>query len=161
MNRTYLVGVLTGSALGIVAWGAASLWLPNDQQPLYLRLIDDNFDHILGPDYKPETEGPAGLKLLRDCKITAFLTDAGGNDAASSSFIALDATSPEKVNCLIGEARIRSMSIAIVQGIDTTPTDCLGGWPTRFRDREAGDFNLCVGGKNPNPVFVPTPPPKR
>jgi hypothetical protein len=161
MNRKFLLGVLAGAALGISASGASTMWLRNDKEPLYLRLIDDNFDHILGPDYKPETEGPAGLKLLRDCKIMTFLTDAGGPDAASSSFISLEATPPANLNCIIGEARIHSMSIAVVRGIDTTPTDCLGGWPTRFLDREAGDFNLCVGGKNPNPIFIPTPPPKR
>lgn len=33
-------------------------------------------------------------------------------------------------------------------------------WPMRFRDREAGDFNLCVGGKI-KPAYRPTPPPKR
>ncbi len=161
MNRAFLVGVLTGTALGISTWGVTTLWLRNDQEPLYLRLVDDNFDYLLGSNYLPEKEGPAGLKLLRDCKIETFLTDAGGNDAAPSSFVSLDATPPENVNCLIGEARIRSMSLAIVRGIDSTPTDCLGGWPTRFLDREAGDFNLCVGGKNPNPIFVPTPPVKR
>lgn len=161
MNRAFLVGMLTGSVLAIATCSAAILWLGKGQDRLYLRVVDDNFDYILGPNYKPEKEGPAGLKLLRDCKIGSFLTDAGGNDAASSSFISLDTTPPENLNCLIGEARTHSMSIAIAKGVDNTPTDCLGGWPTRFRDFEAGDFNLCAGGKNPNPIFVPTPPPKR
>jgi hypothetical protein len=53
------------------------------------------------------------------------------------------------------------MSIAIVNGIDTTPTDCIGGWPPRFKDEEAGHFELCREGKNPNPIFVPTPASKR
>jgi hypothetical protein len=155
-----LMGMLAGAALAATSSGFAALWFAANEEPQYLRVIDDDFDHILGPDYKAE-EGPTSVNLIRNCRIESFVTDVGQLDHAGSSFVRLDATPWPKLNCLIGEARMRDMSIAIVHGVDNTTVDCLGGWPTRFKEREAGDFALCVGGKNPNPIFVPTPPPNR
>lgn len=100
-------------------------------------------------------------KLIKNCKIEKFVTDSSQPDYAGSSFVKIDGMPKANLNCLIGEARINSMSIAIVDGIDTTPTDCIGGWPTRFLREEAGGFELCRGHKNPNPVFINRPPPKR
>ena len=158
-RRPFLIGVLAGAALGIASIASAA-WLTKGEAPQYLRVIDDNYDHIMGPSYEPKG-GPMSAKLIRDCKIEQFVTDTSQPDYSGSTFVKIDGTPKANLNCLIGEARINSMSIAIVNGIDTTPTDCIGGWPTRFKDEEAGNFELCRGGKNPNPIFVPMPAPKR
>lgn len=137
----------------------AASWLSGEEPAQYLRIVDDNYDYILGPTYKPEG-GPLSAKIIRDCKIDQFVTDSSQPDYAGSSFVKIDGMPKANLNCLIGEARLNSMSIAITDDIDTTPTDCIGGWPTRFQKKEAGNFELCRG-KNPNPIFVPTPPPVR
>jgi len=157
--RPFLIGMSAGTILALAsAFAVASLSKKDASQ--YLRIVDDNFEHILGPNYKPE-DGPTSAKLIRNCKIEQFVTDTSQLDYAGSSFVKIDGTPKANLNCVIGQARINSMSIAIVDGIDTTPTDCISGWPTRFQDEEAGNFELCREGKNPNPIFVPTPPPKR
>lgn len=158
-RRPFLIGMLTGAAFAIASAGVAA-WYSHEPATQYLRVIDDNFDYILGPSHQPK-DGPLSAKLIRNCKIEGFLTDVGGLDAAGSSFVKIDGMPKANLNCLIGEARINSMSFAIVDGIDTTPTDCIGGWPTRFQDEEAGNFELCRGFKNPNPIFVSVPAPKR
>lgn len=158
-RRSFLMGMSVGAALTLAS-AAAAAWLSKEDASQYLRIVDDNFEYTLGPNYKPE-DGPTSAKLIRDCKIEQFVTDTSQLDYAGSSFVKIDGMPKANLNCVIGEARINSMSIAIVDGIDTTPTDCIGGWPTRFQDEEAGNFELCRGGKNPNPIFVPTPPPKR
>ncbi|WOF42082.1 hypothetical protein KNJ79_12740 [Sphingopyxis indica] len=157
-RRTFLVGTLIGAIFAISSMAMAS-WMSDDEPNQYLRIIDDNYDYILGPNHKPE-DGPLSTKIIRNCKIEAFVTDTSQLDYAGSSFVKIDGMPKANLNCLIGEARINSMSIAITDGIDTTPTDCIGGWPTRFQKQEAGNFELCRG-KNPNPIFVPTPPPVR
>ena len=157
-RRSFLIGMLTGAAFAIASAGVAA-WYPDEPETQYLRVIDDNFDYLLGPNHEPK-DGTMSGKIIRDCKIENFVFDVGGMDAAASSFVKIDGMPKANLNCLIGEARINSMSIAITDGIDTTPTDCLGGWPTRFKNREAGDFQLCRG-KNPNPIFVSSPAPKR
>ena len=157
-RRPFLFGMLTGVALAIASTAIAA-WLSEDEVPQYLRVVDDNYGFILGPNYRPE-DGPTSAKIIKDCKIEQFVTDTSQPDYAGSSFVKIDGMPKANLNCLIGEARLNSMSIAIVDGIDTTPTDCLGGWPTRFQEQEAGGFELCRG-KNPNPIFVPTPPPRR
>ncbi len=157
-RRPFLIGMLTGAAFAIASAGVAA-WYSGEPAAQYLRVIDDNFDHILGPNHEPK-DGPLSAKLIRNCKIKRFVTDTPGLDYAGSSFVKIDGMPKANLNCLIGEARINSMSLAIVDEIDTIPTDCLGGWPTRFKNREAGDFQLCRG-KNPNPIFVSVPAPKR
>ncbi|MCW0199612.1 hypothetical protein [Sphingopyxis sp.] len=158
-RRPFLIGMLAGAALALAS-AATAAWLSKEDAPQYLRIVDDNYEHILGPNYKLE-DGPTSAKIIRDCKVQQFVTDTSLPDYAGSSFVKIDGIPKANLNCIIGEARINSMSIAIVDGIDLTPTDCIGGWPTRFQDEEAGNFELCRGGKNPDPIFVPTPPPKR
>ena len=158
-GRPFLIGMLSGAALALIS-AAAAAWLSKEDAPQYLRIVDDNYDYTLGPTYKPE-DGPTSAQIIRDCKIEQFTTDTSRADYAGSSFVRIDGMPKANLNCVIGEARIRSMSIVITDGIDMTPTDCVGGWPTRFQKEEAGNFELCRGGKNPNPIFVPTPPPKR
>jgi hypothetical protein len=46
---------------------------------------------------------------------------------------------------LIGEARANALSIVIVEVIDTTPADCIAGWPTRFQ--KAASLNLATIGR--------------
>lgn len=158
-RRTFLLGMLAGAALGIASAGAATLF---SEKPAiqYLRVIDDNFDYILGPNHAPE-DGPLSPRLIRNCKIEQFVTDSAQPDYSGSSFVKIDGMPKANLNCLIGEARANSLSFAIVDGIDTTPTDCIDGWPTRFQTESSGGFELCRGQKNPNPIFMPTPPPKR
>ncbi|WP_447756799.1 hypothetical protein [Sphingopyxis fribergensis] len=157
-RRPLLIGVLIGAILAIAAT-AVTAWLREERSPQYLRIIDDNYDYILGPSYKWE-DGPLSAKIIRVCKIQQFVTDALQADYSGSSFVKIDGMPKANLNCAIGEARIHSMSFAIVDGIDTTPTDCIGGWPTRFQKQEAGNFELCRG-KNPNPIFVPASSTKR
>lgn len=157
-RRAFLIGTLIGAILAISATALAAL-LSEDEAPQYLRVVDDNYDYILGPDHKPE-DGPLSTKIMRDCKIEQFVTDTSQLDYAGSSFVKIDGMPKANLNCVIGEARIHGMSIVIADGVDTTPTDCIGGWPTRFQKQEAGNFELCRG-KNPNPIFVATPPPAR
>lgn len=158
-RRPFLMGMLAGAAFAIASAGAATL-LSEKQATQYLRVIDDNFDYILGPNHQPE-DGPLSPRLIRNCKIEQFVTDSAQPDYTGSSFVKIDGMPKANLNCLIGEARANSLSIAIVDGIDTTPTDCIGGWPTRFQKEASVGFELCRGQKNPEPIFMPTPPPKR
>lgn len=158
-RRPFLIGMLAGAASALASVAAVAS-LSEDGTVQYLRVADDNYEHILGLNYKPE-DGPTSAKIIRDCKIEQFVTDVSQPDYAGSSFVKIDGMPKANLNCVIGEARINSMSIAIVDGIDAIPIDCIGGWPTRFQKEEAGGFELCRGHKNPYPIFVSTPPPKR
>lgn len=158
-RRPFLTGMLAGAALAIASTGVA-MFLSGKQTPQYLRVIDDNFDYILGSNHSPE-DGPLSPRLIRNCKIKQFMMDGAQVDYTGSSFVKIDGMPKANLNCLIGEARIHSLSIAIVDGINTTPTDCIGGWPTRFQKDAAESAEFCLGRKNPNPIFMPTPSPKR
>jgi hypothetical protein len=131
---------------------AAAEWLSDDQYPQYLRVIDDNYDHLLRKDHKWE-EGPTSAKLIRNCKIEAFVNDSLGLHYAGSSFVKIKGVPIANLNCLLGEARINAMSVAVVARIDSTPTDCIDGWPTRSKDGVA-IFGHCRGEKEPDPVYV-------
>ncbi|HET6525211.1 hypothetical protein [Sphingopyxis sp.] len=158
-RRPFLIGMLSGVALAIASVGGATL-LSKKQAPQYLRVIDDNPHSIQGPNNEQEF-GPLSARLIRNCKIERFVTDSPQPDYTGSSFVKIDGMPKAYLNCLIGEARTNSLSIAIVDGIDTTPAECIGGWPTRFQKESPGGFELCRGQKNPNPIFIPTSPPKR
>jgi hypothetical protein len=151
--------MLAGAALATASVGAAAL-LSKKQAGQYLRVIDDNPYSIQGPNHEQEF-GPLSARLIRNCKIEKFVTESAQPDYTGSSFVKIDGIPKAHLNCLIGEARTNSLSIAIVDGIDTTPADCIGGWPTRFQNDAAGGFELCRGQKNPNPIFLPTSPPER
>ena len=150
--------MVVGAAL-TVASGIAGMWLTEDKVPQYLRVADDNFEYLEGPNYNAE-DGPMSAKLIRDCKIDSFTMHDPSEDSGSS-FVKIDGMPKANLNCLIGEARIHSMSIAIVDGIDRTATDCLGGWPTRFQEEAETFSQFCLGSKNPNPIFVSDTAPKR
>lgn len=156
-RRPFLVGMLAGASLAIASAGVATL-LSEKPATQYLRVIDDNFDYILGPSHASE-DGPLSPRLIRNCKIEQFVTDSAQPDYTGSSFVKIDGMPKANLNCLIGEARANSLSLAIVDGIDTTPADCIDGWPTRFQKEASGGFELCRGQKNPNPIFMPTPTP--
>ncbi|WP_432767704.1 MAG: hypothetical protein HEQ22_09670 [Sphingopyxis sp.] len=156
-RRLFLVGMSAGAALAIAGAGAATLF-SEKQATQYLRVIDDNFDYALGPNHASE-DGPLSPRLIRNCKIEQFVTDSAQPDYTGSSFVKIDGMPKANLNCLIGEARANSLSLAIVDGIDTTPADCIDGWPTRFQKAASGGFELCRGHTNPNPIFMPPPPP--
>ncbi|WP_447755004.1 hypothetical protein [Sphingopyxis fribergensis] len=157
-RRPFLIGILAGIALATASVGGATL-LSKKQTDQFLRVIDDNPHSIQGPNNEREF-GPLSVRLIRNCKIEKFVTDSPQPDYTGSSFVKIDGMPKAQLNCLIGEARTNSLSIAIVDGIDTTPAECIGGWPTRFQNEAIGGFGLCRGQKNPNPVFLPTSPPK-
>lgn len=151
MRRSFLVGVTLGAALALGGVAIARFWMSDRPEPLYLRIADDNFGETLAPGSKDE-HGPTSVRLIRSCGIDAFTTDSMNPDHAGSSFVRIDTTPPANLNCLIGEARAHSMSLALARGVDTTTIACLPGWPTRFRNDPPSEYELCRG-KNPQPIF--------
>ncbi len=69
-RRPFLFGALLGIVLTLSSVAIASVWVETKAVPLYLRIADDNFDHILGPEYKAE-EGPVSARLIRHCGSTS------------------------------------------------------------------------------------------
>lgn len=118
-RRSFLIGMLTGAALAVAGAGTATL-VSKKQSSQYLRVMDDNFDHTLAPNYRAD-DGPLSPRLIRNCKIERFVTDSALPDHTGSSFVKIDGTAKAKLNCLIGQARANSLSIALVDGIDTRP----------------------------------------
>ncbi|WP_143043502.1 hypothetical protein [Sphingopyxis sp. YR583] len=151
MRRSFLWGTALGAALALVGAAIASVWFKDRPEPLYLRIADDNFDEIFAHSSKDE-DGPTSVRLIRSCGIDAFTTDSTIPDHAGSSFVRIDTTPPANLNCLIGEARSHSMSLALARGLDTTTITCLPGWPTRFRNDPPVEYEACRG-KNPQPIF--------
>lgn len=153
-RRPFLLGMFFGAALSIISAGV-SILLSDKPEAQYLRVIDDSFDYILGSNSVRE-DGPLSPRLIRNCKIEQFVTDTAQPDYAGSSFVKIDGMPKANLNCLIGEARINSLSFAIVDGINRTPADCIDGWPARFQKEAFGGFELCRGQRNPNPIFIST-----
>ena len=151
MRRSFLPGVALGAALALSSVAIVSIWGSARTEPLYLRIADDNFGETLAPGSKNE-HGPTSVRLIRSCGINAFTTDLTIPDHAGSSFVRIDTTPPANLNCLIGEARAHSMSLALARGADTTTIACLPGWPTRFRNDPPVEYEACRG-KNPRPIF--------
>ena len=152
--RSVLGGVAPGATLAIGGVLIADIWLKDQPKPLYLRIADDNFDHILGPDYRAE-DGPMSARLIRHCGIDRFTTISALPDYAGSSLVPLASTPEAKINCLIGEARIHALSLAVAPGPDTANFECLPGWPSRFQPFNAADYELCRGHK-PDATFGST-----
>ena len=151
MRRTLLIGMVSGAALALASAAIASIWHNDKRQTLYLRIADDNFDHLLAPDHQDE-DGPISAKLARRCGINKFTLDLAVPDHTGSAFVELETTPPANLNCLIGEARVHALSLAIVDGMNITSFECLPGWPSRFQKVEGGNFELCQG-RNPDPIF--------
>ncbi|MBJ7499378.1 MAG: hypothetical protein JHC57_06470 [Sphingopyxis sp.] len=149
-----LLGALIGVVMALSSVAVATMWFGKEPERLYLRIADDNFDHILGPDYKAE-DGPVSVKLIRHCGIDEFTTISALPDYAGSSLVPLDSTSEGEINCLIGEARIHALSLAIAAGPDEANFECLPGWPSRFQPFNASDYELCRGHK-PDAIFRST-----
>ena len=141
----------SGAALALASVAIASIWIEPDVQPVYLRIADDNFDYLLGPDYEPEG-GPTSAKLIRHCGIDNFTLDLPIPDHAGSAFVNLQTTPRAKLNCLIGEARIHGLSLAIVDGENKEHFECLSGWPSRFQRYDPGDYGFCPKGR-PDAIF--------
>ncbi|MBL9071614.1 MAG: hypothetical protein JNM03_16655 [Sphingopyxis sp.] len=151
MRRSFLWGAALGAALALGSAALATLWVRDRAQPVYLRIADDNFDEMLAADFKAE-EGPTSARLIRRCGIGEFTLDLAIPDHGGSAFVKLEGTPRSKLNCLIGEARIHGLSLAIVDGENRENFECLPGWPSRFRRFDAADYGFCPDGK-PNPVF--------
>lgn len=151
MRRSFLVGVALGAALALGGVATARFWMSDRPEPIYLRIADDNFGETLAPGSKDE-HGPTSVRLILSCGIDAFKTDLMIPDHTGSSFVRIDTTPPANLNCLIGEARAHSMSLALVRGVDRTTIACLPGWPTRFRNDPPVEYEACRG-KNPQPIF--------
>lgn len=150
-RRHLLWGVLLGAVLALLGMAVAEIRFSSREEPLYLRIADDNFDEISGAQIRAE-DGPTSVRLIRSCGIDAFTVDSMIPDHVGSSFVRIDTTPEARLNCLIGEARTHSMSLAITRGQNTTEINCLPGWPTRFRHFDPTDYEACRG-KNPEPVF--------
>ena len=152
MQRSFLWGLALGATLALGGVAVARVWIKDRPEPLYLRIADDNFHETFdteNPEFQPE-DGPTSMRLIRGCKIATFMIDTRGLDHTGSSFVRIDSTPKAKLNCLIGEARAHSMSLAITRGLDTTEIVCVPGWPTRFRDDPPAE--PCPRG-NPDPIF--------
>ena len=139
-----------GATLALAGVAIATIWIRPDADPVYLRIADDNFDYLLGPDHGPG-DGPMSARLIRHCGIETFTLDLAVPDRGGSAFVNLENTPRAKLNCLIGEARIHGLSLAIVDGEDTAAFECLPGWPSRFQRFDPADYGSCPKGE-PNPV---------
>jgi len=150
MRRSLLWGMILGAALALAGAAFASIWLRDRPVPLYLRISDDNYHETFeNPEFEAK-DGLTSARLIRSCGIKAFTIDSMQLDHTGSSFIRIDSTPVANLNCLIGEARAHSMSLAITRGMDTGEMMCLPGWPTRFRDDPPAES--CPDG-NPEPIF--------
>ena len=139
-----------GATLALASVAIATIWIRPDTDPVYLRIADDNFDLILSAGHDPE-DGPTSARLIRHCGIETFNLDLAIPDHGGSAFVNLESTPRAKLNCLIGEARIHGLSLAIVDGEDTAAFECLPGWPSRFQRFDPADYGFCPKGE-PNPV---------
>lgn len=146
MNRSFLWGLALGATLVLGTTAIASVWMKDRPDPLYLRIADDNYDYLLGPDHKAE-DGPTSARLIRRCGINKFTIDLPMLDHSGSAFVDLESTPRPKLNCLIGEARIHSLSLAIMDGENVASFECLPGWPSRFRRFDPGDYQFCPDGR--------------
>jgi hypothetical protein len=124
--------MLAGAVPVALAAAAANLW-PTKEQPdrLYLRIVDDNYD--LPADYPWEKVGAFSAMLVRKCGINRFENDAIGLHHAGSTFVSIDEVSTDKLDCLIGEARINGLTISISRGTTPITVECLQGRPARFQ----------------------------
>lgn len=152
MRRSFLWGMLLGAALALAGAAIASVWVRDRPAPLYLRIADDNYHETIDNPEFDAKDGLTSTRLIRSCGIKAFTIDSMIPDHTGSSFVRIDTTPMANLNCLIGEARVHSMSLAITRGLDTTEMVCLPGWPTRFRDDPPVEYQAC-GGRNPEPIF--------
>src|SRR5690606_39906727 len=133
MRRSFLAGMLLGSALALASALGAQAWSASREEPLYLRIADDDYDDLSLSDRKAE-DGPTSARLIRACGVEKFSLDLAIPDHAGSAFVEIDSTPRPRLNCLIGEARIHGLSLAVVRGLDTAAFECLPGWPSRFRE---------------------------
>ncbi|MGH6650097.1 MAG: hypothetical protein ACREB7_03100 [Sphingopyxis sp.] len=150
MRRSLLIGMACGAALALASAAIANTWLVEEPKALYLRIADDNFDYMLAPGYR-DGDGPISPQLVRHCGVNRFTVDLAIPDHAGSAFVNLENTPRAQLNCLIGEARIHGLSLAIVDGEDTASFECLPGWPSRFQRFNPADYGFCPKGE-PNPV---------
>lgn len=149
MRRTLLMGMACGAALALASVAAARIWLKEEPRALHLRIADDNFDYVLAPGYRDDT-GPISAQLVRRCGINAFTLDSAIPDRTGSTFVEIGTTPRAKLNCLIGEARLQGLSMAIVDGMDMTSFECLPGRPSRFQKAD-GNFGACPE-REPDPA---------
>ncbi|HEV2599045.1 MAG TPA: hypothetical protein VGU00_11860 [Sphingopyxis sp.] len=127
--------MLAGAVPVALAAAAANLW-PQGAEPerLYLRIADDNYD--LPANYPWEKVGAFSAMLARKCGINRFETDSIGLHHTGSTFVSIDAVPTDRLDCLIGEARINGMTISVSRGTAPTTIECLPGRPSRFQPPE-------------------------
>jgi len=154
MRRSLLTGMLLGSALTLASALGAQAWSASREEPLYLRIADDDHDDLAQTDRKAE-DSPTSARLIRACGIDKFSLDLAIPDHEGSAFVEIDSTPRPRLNCLIGEARIHGLSLAVVRGLDTAAFECLPGWPSRFRKLDAADYQFCPHGR-PNEIIPRT-----
>jgi len=114
-----------------LAAGAVKMWPREEPDGLYLRIVDDNYD--LPEDYPWEKVGAFSAMLARKCKVEHFETDTIALHHAGSTFVSVDHVPTEKLDCLIGEARLNGMTISISRGTAPVTIECLPGRPARFQ----------------------------
>ena len=102
-----------GAALVLASAAIASMWLKEEPEVLYLRIAEDNFDYMLAPNHRDE-DGPISLQLVQRCGIKAFTLDSAIPDRTGSAFVEVETTPRANLNCVIGEARLQGLSLAIV-----------------------------------------------
>lgn len=152
MHRSLLIGMVCGATLALASAAIASIWLNEKPEALYLRIAEDSFDYMLAPGHRDE-DGPISPQLVRRCGIKEFLLDSAVPDRTGSAFVKIETTPRANLNCLIGEARLQGLSLAIVDGMDKTSFECLPGRPSRFQ-KEDGNFGGCPEQK-PDPAPKP------
>ncbi|PQM26926.1 hypothetical protein CVO77_18300 [Sphingopyxis lindanitolerans] len=155
MNRSALLWMLAGALPVALAAAVVSLWPKDEPVGLYLRIVDDNVD--LPADYQWEKVGAFSSMLARKCGINRFETDSMGVDHMGSSFVPLDDASTSELDCLIGEARIHGMTIAVSRGTTPETVECLPGHPARFQPPENIDQNAaatCERGRRENATMT-------
>ena len=60
-------------------------------------------------------------------------------DHAGSSYVSLEKTPKAQINCVVGKARVKGLTLAFVDGFDTSEIACLPGDPTAFKKPEELD----------------------
>lgn len=112
------------------------LW-PREAPPgLHLRVAEDFTVEPKGFDQ--EKTGMISAMLARRCGISRFGIDLTFPDHTGSVFVSLDAVPGGQVNCLIREARIHDLTVAVTRGQSTEAIECMDGRPARFRAPGSG-----------------------
>ena len=138
MRRTFLTGMLIGVVLTLLTTVGTQFISKGKGELAYLRLADDNFELMMSNATKPE-DGPLSVQLLRACGISDFQVDLMIPDHAGSSYVPLDNASKKQLNCLVGKARMKGLTLAFVDGFDTSEIACLPGNPTTFKENDELD----------------------